>query len=415
MKFLALAASLIIGSAAATIDNIVALVNNGAITASELTQTSELLRRQSPGLSGESLRKAALERLIMRTLQQQEAARLGITVNDATLDRGMEQLARQNRLPLSDFRQQAEADGMSWRALRESVREEITLQRLRERAILQTITVNDNEIDEFLSNNRRDLTANQYALERFSIPYPRTDTAQSRATLERQVRRLLGLLDRGEDSARAVQVLRAEGVAVEGGALGWRTLDQLPSPLDALTAELDVGGVTEPLPDGAGVHVFRLSDKREEQRVEITRTRARHILLTPNPVRDDESTRLQLVEFRDHLSHGGSFEELAQRHSEDYNSALLGGLLPWFGPGDMAPQFEDAASTLPPGSLSAPIKTPFGWHLIEVIERKREDVSEERLRAETRERIAQDKLLRETDRYLQRLRDEAFLEFPDAG
>lgn len=415
MKIFALLACLMCGTAHATLDSIVALVNNGAITDSQLAQTSELLRRQNPNLAGEPLRKAALERLIMRALQQQEAERLGISVDEATLDRGMEQLARRNNLGISDFRQQAEAEGMRWDTLRENVRDEITLQRLRESAILRTITVNDNEINEFLDNNREQLVAKQYALERFSVPFPASDTARNRAELERQVRRVVSALQSGGTGEQILSVLRAESVAVSGGAIGWRTLDQLPPPLRSVTAELEVGGFSDPLPDAEGVHLFRLTDTRDNTGAEITRTRARHIVLRSNPVRDDDATRAQLLEFREHLQRNGSFAELAERHSEDYSSALVGGLLPWFGPGEMAPEFENAVSTLPEGNVSAPIRTAFGWHLVEVLERKREDVSDERLRNETRERIAQEKLLRETERYLQRLRDEAFLEFPDAS
>ncbi|MEM7378348.1 MAG: peptidylprolyl isomerase [Pseudomonadota bacterium] len=259
------------------------------------------------------------------------------------------------------------------------------------------------------------MSATQFALERFSIPFPRADTARSRAMLERQVRRLVGLLERKMSTVTLVQTLQREGIPFDSGELGWRTAAQLPSPLNTLTAEMAPGDSTPPLPDGAGVHVFRLTEVREQGQVEITQTLARHLLLKPNPVRDDDATRLQLLEFRDHLSRGGAFDALAKRHSEDFSSAVLGGELPWFGPGDMVEPFEQAAAALPIGSLSGPVRSQFGWHLIEVLDRRVEDVGESRLRDEARDRIAQRKLAAETDRYLKRLRDEAYLEFPDAS
>ncbi|MEM6985415.1 MAG: peptidylprolyl isomerase [Pseudomonadota bacterium] len=411
----ALAASAFFHPATAALDRIVALVNDGVITASALRATSDQLRAQNPRLQGESLRKAALEQLIMQSLQAQEAERLGIAVDDATLARGMEQLARQNNLTLSAFRKQVESEGVAWASLRENIRSEILLQRLRERVILSSIAVNDNEIDEFLDENRTVLSAKQFSLERFSVPFPRTDTARDRARLERDVRRLLSLLERRQPTASVMATLKREGIPVDNGALGWRTLSQLPQPLDTLTAEMATGDITPPLPDSVAVHVFRLVEQREQDKVEITQTRARHILLKPNPVRDDEQTKLQLLEFREHLIHGGSFDTLAKRHSEDYSSGVVGGELPWFGPGDMVEEFDQAAGALPIGALSGPVRSQFGWHLIEVLERRRENVSESRLREQARERIAQRKLATETDRYLKRLRDEAYLEFPDAS
>lgn len=399
----------------ATLDRIVALVNDSVITESALLATSDRLVLQDPNLRGESLRKAALERLIMQSLQAQEARRLGIAVDEATLDRGMEQLARQNQLSLNAFRKQVETDGLDWALLREDIRSEILLQRLRERIVLDSIAVNDNEIDAFLEENRETLADTQYALERFSVPLPRADNARSRTRLEQQVRRVLGLLNRKESTTTILQTLRREDIPVDSGELGWRTLAQLPQPLDNLTADMAPGDITPPLPDSVAVHIFRLTDRREQDQIEITQTRARHILLKPNPVRGDEATRLQLLEFRDHLVHGGSFEQLAKRHSEDYTSAVVGGELPWFGAGEMVEPFEQAASALPLSTLSAPVQSQFGWHLIEVLERRRENVGESRLRERARERIAQRKLATETDRYLRRLRDEAYLEFPDAS
>lgn len=398
-----------------SVDGIRVLVNDAAITHSEIEQAAERLRAQNRQAPAAQLRKAALEELIMLSLQEQEARRLGLSVDNATLDRAMQSMAEQNKLSLSDFRRQVAAGGVDWVELRESVRRQILLERLREREVLRRINISEQEIEDYLAEQDANEGHPQYQLEHFVVPLPASVDAQTRRRAEAAVNSLREALDRGLSAEQIIAAFRSRGVPLEGGELGWRKASDLPSPMNAIVPKLMTGSASEPVVDKQGIHVLRLLSVRQNRAGTAEQSKARHILLKLNPLRGPREAERELNALRERVLAGEDFGQLASEHSEDYASAVVGGDLGWFGPGAMVPAFENRLKLLAPGTVSQAFETPFGWHLVQLQERRQAEASSAERRARAQAAIAETKRGQATQRWLQQLRDQAYLEYPDAG
>lgn len=396
------------------VDRVSILVNDAAITEGELRQAMGVLRQQNANAPREQLRKTAMEELIMISLQEQEAKRRGLSVDNATLDRAMQSLAQQNKASLTEFRKQAEARGMPWTELRESVRKQILLDRLRDREVMRRINVSEQEIADYLAEQDALQGLPQYQLEHFVVPLPARATEADKRRAEAAVNLLQRALDAKRTAPEIVGLLRQNNMPLEGGSLGWRNARDLPDPMNKIVPKLMINGSSEPVVDAQGVHILRLTAVRQAKADTIEQSRASHILLKLNPLRDSEQAKQELEKLREKILDGEDFATLAQQYSEDYASGVMGGDLGWFGPGAMVPAFESKLKLLAPEQISLPFESPFGWHIVKLVGRRHAEASLNERRQKATAAIAETKRAATTQRWLQQLRDQAYLEYPNA-
>ena len=398
------------------VDRIVAVVNKEVITLSELneaigTAERQLRRQGTQAPPRDVLERQLLERLILDKAQLQLARDSGIRVDDMQIDRAVQRIAEQNSMTLSGFRAALERDGVAFDAFRTDLRDQITLQRLREREVDDKIQVSDTEIDLFLEeNSAQSAVRAEYNLAHILIRVPdqaspeRIETARARAEKARAD------AESGDFRAAAATYSDAPD-ALQGGAIGWRTGDRLPELFADAVAKMNPGQVSAVLRSSAGFHVLKLLDRRGAvaPNVPITQTRARHILIRTSETVSEADARRRLLGLRERILAGADFAVLARSNSDDSTSAR-GGDLDWIYPGDTVPEFERAMNELKPGELSQPVKSPFGFHLIQVMERRSAELSPERRRLQARQALRERKSDETFQQWLRQLRDQTYVE-----
>ena len=399
------------------VDRIVAVVNNEVITEREMNERIDLavrqLQRQGTQLPPRDvIRKQILERLILERAQLQLASQNGIRADDATLDRAIERIASSNKLSVPAFREALERDGLSWDDFRNNIRREIVITRLREREVDSRIVVTDAEVDNFLDSNQG-TPSEEYHLAHILLRAPEGATPEQFAALQARAAEVTRKLAAGEDFAKLAASYSDAPDALSGGDIGWRGTDRLPALYADEAGKLAVGEVSPVLRSPAGLHLVKLLEKRggnDAADVRVEQTHARHILLKTSAVLSDADARQRLEALRERVLQGGEdFAELAKVHSADL-SAAKGGDLGWVNPGDTVPAFERAMNALKPGEISEPVQTPFGWHIIQVLERRSQDVSEERKRTVARNTLRERKSDEAYDDWLRQLRDRTYVE-----
>lgn len=405
---------------AVPVDRVVAVVNNEVVTALELRERVEAAIRQlqqrgieAPPL--EVLEEQVLERMIIERAQLQLAAETGLRLDEATVDRAIASIARNNNLTEEELRAVLVEDGISWARFREEIRTELTITRLREREVESQIVVTEAEIDNFITNNPDAFSGEELFVAHVLIRMPE---APSQADLARYMARAEEVLSRhaaGEDFAQLAAAYSDAPDSTQGGGLGWRSRDRLPGLFAEAVRTLRPGEVSPVLRSPAGLHIVKFVAVRGGELAggadEMEQTRARHILIRTTEVLSDADAEARLLGLRERMVQGGErFEELARIHSDDL-SAARGGDLGWIYPGDTVPEFERAMDALSPGEISQPVRSPFGWHLIEVVERRVQDVSDERMRAATRNALRERKADEAYDAWLRELRDSTFVEY----
>jgi len=399
------------------VDRIVAVVNRDVVTASELRErveaTERQLRRQGTPLPERALlERQLLERLVLERIQLQLAEENGIRVDEVQLDRTIERIAQDNHLTLAQFRQALEADGIAFRRFRAEVRTQIVLQRLREREVDERIEVSEAEVDLHLEQQRAgDDGRVEYNLAHILVRLPEQATperiAEARAKAERARAEALA----GADFGRLAASHSDAADALAGGQMGWRSAERLPELFVAALRAMRPGEVSEVLRSPAGFHVLKLLEVRGAgAEAPVRQTRVRHILVRAGEAVSEAQARRKLAELRERIVVGGAdFAEVARRHSED-PSAARGGSLEWVYPGDTVPEFERAMDALAPGEVSEPVKTPFGWHLIQVLERRSAALTPERRRLQARLALRERKAEETYQEWLRQLRDRAYVE-----
>lgn len=396
------------------LDRIVAVVNEDVVLASELQeemqQISTQLRAQGAQLPPRAaLEQQVLERLIMLRLQLSLAQRAGIQVDEATLDAAVRRVAQQNNMGLAEFRDALARDGIAFADFREALREEIVISRLRQRQVEDQVQVSPQEIEEFLAS-RAAAADVEYLLGHILIATPEGATSEQIQAARQRAEEVLDELRAGADFAVTAASHSASQTALEGGSLGWRSEGELPTLFAAEAPEMGVGEINGPIASSNGFHIIKLLDRRAGDAQLITETRARHILIRSDELVTDQEARLRLESLHQRIEAGASFAELARSHSADRGSAGQGGELGWAPPGTMVPEFEQVMNSLDEGELSRPFRTPFGWHIVEVLERRERDVSDELRRQQAAERIRMRKMEEAVETWLRRLRDEAYVE-----
>jgi peptidyl-prolyl cis-trans isomerase SurA len=405
------------------LDRVIAVVNDGVVLQSELEEqltaivTRLRAEQQQTGRQAELpplgvLRQQIAERLVMQEVQLQRAGRAGIRVNDETLNSALADVAKRNGIELAQLPEAVAAQGLDYASYRESIRRELTLNILRQRDVLQRINVSPRELQSFIDKQKnRPSELNQYNLSHILIAVPQAATPEQ---LDDAARRAADVFDRagkGEDFARlAVQYSNSQ-TALEGGSLGWRRGGEVPTILAEVVAKLKAGEVSEPLRTPSGYHIVKLNEIRGDDVQTIVRqTHARHILMKPTELQDDATIRLKLSAIRERILKGEEFSAIAKVVSEDPGSAADGGDLGWTSPGTFVPDFERTLDSLKDGEMSEPIRTQFGWHIIQVLGRRDFDSTDELRRQRAFAQIRESKAEEETELWLRRLRDEAFVE-----
>ena len=399
------------------IDRVVAIVNREAITASELQrrerQFVQNLRRQGVDIpEPATLRAQVLDRLIEEQAMLQLARESGIRVDDVTLDRSIARIAEQNGMSVTGLRNQLEREGVGFAAFRQDIREEIILSRLRERDVENRLQVSESEVDTFIASQgqsiqRIDELRVSQILIRLSEGASKEDTDAAMA----RVRQVQEALRSGKPFAELAREVSDAPDREEGGSLGWRSRDRLPALfLDAVSA-LRPGQLAAPVRSPNGFHILILEDRRSTLRAqEVTVHRARHILLRVDAQVSEEQATRRLNELRRRIELGAEFADMARDFSQDPGSAQRGGELDWAYPGDLVPEFERAMFQLQPGQLSDPVRSVFGLHLIQLIERKREPLTEQRLRIAARMVLRDQKLSEALADWTREVRANAYVE-----
>jgi len=399
------------------IDRILVVVNNDVITQFDLNARmrvvqAQLQRQGTPLPPREVLEKQVLERMINDKVQLQFADETGIRVDDATLDRAIERIAEGNHLSLEAFRQALEKDGVGFAKFREDIRHEIILTRLKEREADNRVTVTDSEVEHYFATQAaRQGNETEFNLAHILISVPEQATPEQIQVRKARAEQALAEIKKGTDFGQVSASFSDAPNALQGGDLGWRPASRLPQLFnDALNA-LQPGEVSAILRSPNGFHILKLIDKRgRDIPMVVTQTHARHILVKTNELVSEADAKRRLTELKERLDNGASFAELARLHSED-GSAAKGGDLGWLSPGDTVPEFERAMDALPLKTVSEPIRTQFGWHLIEVLERRKEDVTKEKQKLNARLEIRERKADEAYQEFVRQLRDRAYVEY----
>lgn len=407
------------------LDRVVAVVNADVVTASDLNarlrSVERQLRNQRIQLPPpEVLRQQVLERLVMDRALVQLAREQGLRVDDAQLERAVARIADENRMTAAQLRAQIEADGVSFLRFREDLREEILIARLREREVDARIQISEADVDAFIAEQRQASGAPaEYELAQILLRVPEGASAEQ---IERQRMRgeeVIRQAQRGGDFARLAAAFSDAPDAMSGGALGPRTADRLPELFAQAAARMQPGDVSPLLRSANGFHVLKLLARRDAGLPDlggrpVTQTRTRHILIRPSELVSEPEVLRRLREIRDRVQSGNAeFGDMARQYSID-GSAGRGGELGWIYPGDTVPDFERAMNALAPGQLSEPVRTEFGYHLIQVLERRTDAASPERVRALARQALRERRIEETTQDWLRQVRDRTYVEYRDS-
>jgi peptidyl-prolyl cis-trans isomerase SurA len=408
-----------------SIDSIVAVVNNEVITRRELDDRMRMIMSRlnsqggNAGLpSREELQRQVLERMIVDLAQLQLAKENNIQVDDLTLDRAMARIAEQNKMSLQEFRNQVEREGTSFAQFREELRREIIMQRLREHEVNNKIQVSESEVDNFLAAESGQ-AQQEIDVAQILVRIPENASPEQIEERRKRAEQLMAQLQGGADFAKVAAASSDASDALNGGELGWRSQDRLPQLFLDTVANLKPGEISPVVKSANGFHILKLIGKRTPSVMKggsaapatIQQTHVRHILIKVNQVVTPQEAQRKLTDLKQRIQNGAAkFEDLAKSYSNDL-SASKGGDLGWIYPGDTVPEFERAMNALQPGQVSDPVESPFGWHLIQVLERKTEDVSQERQRLLARQALRERKLEEATQEWLRQLRDRAYVEY----
>ncbi len=404
------------------LNRIVAVVNGQVVTQNELKNELLAVRQQlrQQGItppSDEVLNKQVLERLITTQVQLQLAEQIGIVVDDETLNSTLSNIAAQNKLSLAQFREVLQRDGFKFTVFREDIRKEITNRRLRQRQVESRITVTTQEIDDFIATQKAQGNINSdYHLGHILVSLPEGATPEQIKTSRSKALGILEELKNGADFRQTAITVSDGRQALQGGDLGWRKTGELPTLFADVVVQMKVGDVSEPIRSASGFHIISLFDFRDSERHIIEQVQARHILIQPKPESDLEvegasDPVAQLNELRTRIEAGEDFAQLAKRFSDDTGSAQQGGDLGWVGPGVMVKPFEETIFRLKDGEVSAPFASQFGWHIAQVLDRRKFDDTEAHNNAKVRDLIYQRKSEEEYLSWLRKLRDEAYVEY----
>ncbi len=402
-----------------SLDRIAAIVNEGVVLSSELdaetARITERLRQQNTELpTATVLRRQVLDRLIIQELQLQRAERGGLKISDEMLNNALNDIASRNGVKFSDLPASIEAQGQNYATFRAEVRRDMTVQILQQQAVINNITITPRELEQLLAKQQRMPDANsQYDLSHILISVASNASGDELAKREARANEALAKAKGGQSFAELAVAYSDSATNVEGGALGWRTGAQLPSIVADAATTLKVGEVTHLIRTPSGFHIFKLNDKRggEAEQALQSQVHARHILLKTTEIEDDNTVKQRLEKIRARVLAGEDFATVAAVTSQDTGSAVQGGDLGWAGPGTYVGDFEKAVDSLEVNAISEPFKSQFGWHIVQLLGRRTQDVSDDIRRNKAYMALRESKAEEEVELWLRELRADAFVEY----
>ncbi len=398
------------------LDRIVAKIDQDVIMQSELDARLEAVHRQLASRNialppEEVLQKQVLEQLILENIQIQMGKRGGIRIDDWALNDAITRIAQRNQMTLEAFKQNLEADGLSFSQAREEIRREMILNRVRQRQVAQRVQVSEQEIDNFLSSPEGlSQMQTEYRLAHILIATPDNATPDQIQGAERHANGLSNQLRQGADF-QALAIANSKGQnALEGGDLGWRKADQLPTLFAEQAIKMSKGQTSAPIRSPAGFHIFKLMDTRGNEKVVQSQVHVRHILIKPNEIRSNLESQMQAKKLYQRVQAGEAFSELAKAYSDDTASALNGGDMGWISPDVLVPEFQTVMNIIPQKVVSEPFRTTYGWHILEVLGKRQSDISTQVRRNQVRELLSNRKFEEELQVWLREVRDQTYVE-----
>ena len=399
------------------IDRIAAIVDESAIMQSELDARMDSVKRQMGGqMPPDSLlRPQVLERLILENIQLQMAERGGVQVSDQQLTDTVKRIAQQNGMTLEQFSAALKKDGLSYREAVEQIRTEMIISRVQKFQVNNRVQISQQDIDYFLASKAGQMaTEAEYRLSHILVSIPSQASADEIKKARIKADNIIAEIKAGEDF-RQQAIAKSNGRnALKGGDLGWRKQAQLPSLFADAVIDLVPGEVSEPIKSASGFHIIQIADKRGGSTMMVLQTNVKHILVMPNEIRSDKDSRARIKQVYKKLDNGGDFAELAKEYSDDPGSAANGGDLGWVNPGDMVPAFDRVMNEIEPGVLSQPFKSKFGWHILQVAERKETDLGEQVQRNQIYQMLQSRQFEEELPIWLRKIRSEAYVDIKES-
>ncbi len=398
------------------IDKIVAVVDEEALMQSELEQriqqaNEQIAERGIRPPPAEILRQQVLDRLIIDTIQLQLAKRGGLRVDDQTLNETLANIAQQNNMTLRQFSQAIENDGITFNEFREQIRHEMLISQVRQRRVGERIQVSEQEVDNYLTSPEAlQQDGREYRVGHILISIPDSPSPEQIKQAQERAEALKQKLAAGADFQEQAIASSAADEALSGGDLGWRSALALPSIFTDQVPKLPLGGIAGPIRSPSGFHIIKLLEVRGGDQLFIDQTQARHLLLMPNAVRDEQATLAEIRKIKQRIEQGESLASLARELSDDRGSKQSGGSLGWVNPGQMVPEFETAMNELAVGQVSQPVKSQFGWHLIQVEERRKSDMTDLMRRQQVRRILSERRFEEEVQNWLREIRDSTWVE-----
>ncbi|NOS87988.1 MAG: molecular chaperone SurA [Methylococcaceae bacterium] len=395
---------------------IAAVVEDDVILEQELdSETAAVAQRIEAG-KGQMppeymLRKQVLEKMIIDKLQRQLAEKAGINITEDMLNSSAADIAQRNNMTLDQFREELQRQGMSYKGFLDNMRNEIIINQLRGREIGGRIKVTDREVEHFMETQEQlGEEGIQYHIGHILIAVKEGASAAEIQKAQQKANELVKKLRAGDDFSQTAISHSEDGNALKGGDLGWRPANAIPTLFSTTATTMRTGEVADPIRSASGFHIIKMLELKNLDNHIITKTKVRHILIKTNELVDDEEAKKRLVALKARIIDGDDFAALARAHSDDKGSAIKGGSLDWMGPGDLVKPFEEAMGKLEINQISEPVQTQFGWHLIQVLDRESKDDSQEHKKNRIRDAIRKRKIEEETELWMRRLRDEAYVE-----
>jgi peptidyl-prolyl cis-trans isomerase SurA len=398
------------------LDGIVAVVNEDVVLASELLTRLDAVQKQIAASNVQAppndvLVSQIMERLILESLQMQEAEQRGVRVDDETLTRAVVSFAEQNGMNLEQFREALARDDIGYAEFREQIRGEMVMSRLQRNLVSRRIAISDKDIDDLLNSPYyQQLLSDEFRVGHILLTFDEDASDAVVSAARQRAAELVTELRGGADFRQLAIANSAASTALEGGDLGWRKAGELPSLFAEQVLDLQPGDTADPIETSGGIHIVQLLEVRGASMQSELQSRVRHILVQPSAIRTEAETQALIEDIHQQLEEGADFAELARVHSQDPGSALNGGDLGWTSGNEFVPEFRDAMAATPTGQRSAPFRSQYGWHVLEVVERREQDMSQEARRNMALQILHQRRFDEELQKWQKELRDEAYVE-----
>jgi peptidyl-prolyl cis-trans isomerase SurA len=398
------------------LDRVAAIVNDGLVLKSELdaqmSAVTKRLQEQKVEMPSQSvLKQQVLDRLILQEIETQHAKRVGLTISDEQLNGALQEIAVRNKIPFDQLPTALEAQGVDYKQYREAMRKELILSTLRQRDVIAHINVTPHELEQFLARQQTAAANDEFNVSHILLSLPAAATPQQLEEISRKAQELATRAQKGADFGELAIANSNSQTALDGGKLGWRKGAQLPQFILDLVVKMKPGEVSEPVRTPSGFHIVKLDERRTgEALVMVNQIHVRHILMKTNELDDDETVRQKLAKIRERVLKGEDFAGIASTTSADAGSAPDGGDLGWTGPGTFVPEFDKAIVDLKVNEISEPFKTRYGWHIVQLLGNRTYDSTDDVRRQKAYAAIRESKADEETELWLRRLRDEAFVE-----